>query len=155
MLDVTECPKLAPPAEWEYFSPKKQTHTLKYEMGFNMTASKIVWVNGPFKGTVHDVTIARSTIIHQMLPEERALADKAYIGDMHFLCPFKPPRTILEKEFNTKHYQVRQSIERLNRRFKKWNCLSTPWRHDVCHHHFAFYVIASITQIDLLIHPIN
>ena len=39
----------------------------------------------------HDITIARDCLVGLMEDGERALADKGYIGDCHFLCPFNQP----------------------------------------------------------------
>jgi len=123
-------------------------HTLSYEIAISISSPhEIVWVNGPFKGSTHDLTIAKSNIIHQMLPGEKALGDLGYIGHHNFVCPYKPARSQEQKLFNRNHYAIRQSIERLNKRLKLFNCLKTKWRQSFELHKCAFYLITYITQI--------
>ena len=60
VIDVTECPIDKPNNEdWVYYSKKKGYHTLKYEIVVSMNPKIILWVNGSFAGSIHDLTIAR------------------------------------------------------------------------------------------------
>lgn len=115
----------------------------------------IVWVNGPYRGSVHDLKIAKKLLVKKMKRGEMALADKGYVGHEKFLCPLKPPKNKEESLFNAKHYRVRQAIERLNKRLKHFSCLRQKWRQALWLHEFVFHVIAYITQIDLLYHPLT
>lgn len=159
MVDVTECAIWEPGLyEWEYFSPKKQTHTLKYELCLSMKEHKIVWVNGPYKGSVNDLTIARDKLTHA-LANEKGMGDKAYIGDIHFIAPYKPARDHEQRLFNKHHYTVRQSIERLNKRLKHFECLKRTWRmrgdEGMLLHKWSFYFICYMTQIDFNTSPLT
>ena len=79
MIDVTECPIWEPQYyEWEYYSTKNKFHALKYEVAISMTSHQIIWINGPYKGSVHDMKIARDKFLKQLQATERALADKGY-----------------------------------------------------------------------------
>ena len=58
IVDVTECPIERPFLnEWEFFSGKKRRHTLKYEIAVHIQTGRIVWIAGPFRGSVHDLTV--------------------------------------------------------------------------------------------------
>ena len=118
-----------------------------------------LWVYGGITGTTQDLTIALSRFIHQLLPNERVFADKGYRGCPIFLTPIAGKWETLsqaQQTWNFIHTHLHWAhIERVNKRLKHWKCLKTPWRHDISHHHFAFYVIAKITNIALLVEPLN
>lgn len=122
-----------------------------------MKSHKIVWLNGPYKGSVHDLTIARDKVTKKMNNNEKALADKGYIGEEKFCCPIKRRNlTPQEMAFNTMHYQVRQSIERLNGRIKGFKCFQSPWRNRNYHlHKVAFFVVVGLIQLDMPFHPLT
>lgn len=160
IIDVTECPIWAGVEfEWEYYSTKSKLHSLKYELAISITTQKIIWVNGPYKGSTHDLTIARDKLTHQLGKKEKALADKAYIGDWHFITPYKPAVGEQQETFNYNHAAIRQSIERLNRRIKQFHCFVHPWRlkgpSRLTLHKYAFYFVSYITQLELIIHPLT
>lgn len=154
-MDCTECPIASPVNEpWAYYSPKKATHTLKYEIGLHMKEDIIVWISASYKGSVHDLTIAKDGLCKNMKPGEKALGDKGYVGHKNFLAPFKSPKTPEQKQFNKSHYKVRARIEMLNRRFKTWGCLKVAWRHSLEYHSLVFKLIGYIIQYDLKVRPL-
>ena len=83
------------------------------------------------------------------------LADKAYIGDHHFITPFKPAQTEAEKYFNTQVHKQRQKIEKIIRRIKIWRAVKCVWRHGIELHYYVFHVIANITYLLLIINPLD
>lgn len=118
-------------------------------------STKIIWVRGAFGGSVHDLTIARRELIFHLSPNERILADKAYIGEPnHFICPYKPPKTQSQLEFNSCQHKHRAIVERMNRRIKIFHCLTTPWRHDLTLHEIVFFVCCQITNLSLCYEPL-
>jgi hypothetical protein len=158
--DFTECPIWQPTLyEWEYYSPKMKTHTLKYELAISMKDHKIVWINGPYKGSVHDSTIVREKFLAILEDNETALTDKGYIGVPQMACPFKPCMTEQHKAFNLKHYSIRQSVERANSRVKQFACLKRPWRmrgsKAFSYHKMAFYVCSYLTQLQFIEKPLT
>lgn len=155
IVDVTECPiELPQISEWEYWSGKKNKHTLKYELVCSFIHPQIVWCNGPFKGSVHDLTIARSDLIHLLNEGEALLADKAYLGEECFITPHRPARTETEKQFDAIVNKHRQRIERINKRIKHFRSVKEIWRHDISLHHFVFIVVTHITNINLIEKPL-
>jgi hypothetical protein len=160
MIDVTECPIWTPlQYEWEYYSVKTKSHTLKYELAISMNNHRILWVNGPYKGSVHDSKIIRDKFLKALTTNERAIADKGYIGVPGIIAPFKPARSPEQKQFNLNHYTVRQSIERCNKRVKQFMCFRQKWRIrgllGFKMHKWAFYVVCYITQLQFLEKPLT
>lgn len=124
IVDVTRV-KISNPVlhAWEYYSVKDGFPALKYEVAISLR-NKIIWVNGPYKGAVSDIEVARDRLCFAMEINERALADKGYIGSGHFYCPHRGACTPDQKRENAKHNSVRQSIERCNKRIKNFEICS-------------------------------
>src|SRR5690606_909028 len=94
--------------------------------------------------------IARKLLTLVMDDGEKLMADKAYIGDTHFLAPFKPSRTPTEEVFNAYHNALRQMVERLIRRIKIFRAVKEVWRHDLALHKKVFFVVCQITNLLLI-----
>jgi len=114
----------------------------------------IIWVNGPHKGSVHDIQIARAAIVNNMVQGEKGLGDKAYIGSEHFWAPYKPAQSSEQRKYNITHHKYHQNIERINRRLKSWHILKACYRGEKEAHHFVFYVLCYITNIVLQERPL-
>lgn len=160
MVDGTECEIWAPSQyEWEYYSVKAKTHTLKYEVAISMKPHNIIWVSGPFKGSVHDATVCRSGFVQQLSSIETALGDKGYLGVQKLVCPFKPAVGRDQKDFNLMHYKVRQAIERCNKQLKQFSILRDVWRfyqkNSAGIHKIVFYDICYITQLTFIESPLT
>ena len=156
IVDTTECPVQVPAEEeWLYYSVKKARHTVKYEVVISMgPTARIIWFNGAFGGSVHDLTIARRDLLPIMHHSECILADKAYIGENQFVCPFKPPKNEEEKRFNAKLHDARSNIERMNKRLKNFNILTQVWRHQLVLHELVFEVICNLVNLMLVDEPL-
>jgi hypothetical protein len=95
-IDVTVCPIERPKKHQEqYYSAKHKCHALKYEIAVHLKTGLVIWVSGAYPGSMHDLTIAKTKFINILQNNEIALADKAYIGDFHFLTPFMNTRIYL------------------------------------------------------------
>jgi len=58
------------------FLGKKKTHTIKYEIGVNLTNGLIIWHFGGLPGRVHDINItAIGELVSQLASDEYILAD--------------------------------------------------------------------------------
>lgn len=127
-IDCTVCKikRPNPSIQSSYWSVKHQNHCLKYELVVNLNNGLICWVNGPFSGSVHDLTAARSTLLKRFPPpDERILADKGYIGEPEkILTPFKPARTPAENLYNRLHAKHQSIVERRNCTFKSFKLFS-------------------------------
>ena len=110
----------------------------------------LVWLEGPFPaGEFSDITIFRHTLIHHLDPFERVVADDGYVGE----APGKvkcPCTGIDSPEERAMMSRVRSRHETLNGRFKCWEILNTPFRHNiVTQHGTVFRAIAVIIQVSI------
>jgi len=156
IVDVTECPIERPFLnEWEFFSGKKRRHTLKYEIAVHIQTGRIVWIAGPFRGSVHDLTIARNGFIHNLFHNEQVLGDKAYVGDPRFIAPFRPACTTAQEHFNYIVSCKRLLVEQVIKRIKHFHAVCHEWRQSLPLHGIVFKVIANIVVMSLFIEPIK
>jgi len=76
-----------------YASHKYNKAAYKYEVAVSVYESKCVWINGPYKGTVHDITIFCNGLKAKILPGKKVIADKGYQSsrdDEHMLSTPNP-----------------------------------------------------------------
>jgi len=159
VLDVTEC-EIERPTQYEiqqqYYSGKSHCHSIKYEIGVNLKTGRFVWIAGGIPGSVHDLVIAKNSgILTALLPGEKILADKAYVGDAHFITPFKSPATMDEFHINSTISQLRQIVEHTIQRIKIFNCTQIKWRHDLSLHPLMFSTICKVLNLEFLFHPVQ
>ena len=125
---------------------------LRYEIGICIQTGLIVWVNGPFPaGTWVDITIFRHGLIAHLLPWEMVEADDGYRGQSNKI------RTKHEAGVTLEQYRAKGAArarhETINGRFKIFDILTKPWRHDRNQHWFVVRAIAVITQLSLMERP--
>lgn len=132
---------------------------LKYEVAVNLISGMICWVHGGCPGKVHDLTLAGSAFLQQLLPGERVFADKIYTGCASFLVAHKGRLEHLtpeQQQWNNYHTLVHfEHIERVNRRLKIWKSMKKEWRHSLLLHSYSFNVIAKLTNVELAFYPLN
>jgi hypothetical protein len=67
---------------------------LCYKLGVDIVESNLVWINGPFPGSYHDITIFCNDLRHFLDPFECIEADDGYIGEAPFTSSAtRVPRT--------------------------------------------------------------
>jgi len=161
VIDGTECPINRPSnneTQRLYYSGKKKQHTIKYIVGCDINTGKILFVDGSYPGSYHDMKIATLSQITDKLPSnEYILADKAYIGDQNIIVPFKRNDIVMDEQvfINSFINQVRVIIENVYGRMKAWKCLVMDWRHDLDIHNYAFKFICGAINLDFKYHPIR
>ena len=65
-----------------YYSQKFNQSGLDYELGIAAYENKLVWMNGPFNASRHDITIFRRAGLKDMIPPgHRVIADNGYKGE--------------------------------------------------------------------------
>ena len=72
IVDGTECRIQRPSMDSVqrlFYSGKKKCHTIKYEVAVNKANGHFCWVNGPFPGSVHDITMLRLGGLLNAIPE--------------------------------------------------------------------------------------
>ncbi|CEO99925.1 hypothetical protein PBRA_007659 [Plasmodiophora brassicae] len=154
IVDVTRV-KIEKPAlhPWEYYSKYDNFHALKFEVVVSaMKPHLIIWVSGPWKGAVSDITIARELLIPSLGEGERLMGDKGYAGEPAKIITPISGRDLTrdDRAFNRRHNSVRQVVERALQRVKRWKCLSETWRRDLGECEVAFHVICGITNFQFV-----
>jgi DDE superfamily endonuclease len=131
-----------------FFSYKFKKPALSYEVALCIQTGSIVWINGPFPGTYHDITIFRTSLLSHLDRGERVEADDGYIGEApeHVKCPMSFANPL---ETTKMQQQVRSRQETVNARFKDWGCLQQKFRHDLLKHSNCFRSVAVITQLSI------
>ncbi len=122
---------------------------LRCEIGVDILAGNIVWVNGPFAaGKYTDIEIFRLGLAHWLEEFKRVEADDGYIGEAPHKV--KCPGCMSNPDENQ---EMQKSVwarhESLNGWLKNWAILSTMYRHDLMEHGNVFWAIAVITQIGI------
>lgn len=144
----------APPANfpgtyWDYqclwFSFKHRCSAIKYEVGVHFRTGRIVWINGPKRGAMNDITMARTLLTSMMLPGEMALADRGYVGDEHFVTPMKGRRIPVDITLE----QLRGHVERVIGRIKFFKIIRDEYRGNLEIHPFLFDAVCRIVNINI------
>lgn len=140
-----------------YWSAKDKFSALKYEVAVTLRNPRIIWVSGPFKGSISDISIARERngFIASMRNNEVSLADKGYVGADKLWYPAKEPCTPEQRRSNYKLARLRQVIERANQRIKIFKSMAGTWRHDFEFNGKCFHVVCKITNIIFEAEPLN
>ena len=122
---------------------------LRYEIGVDILAGNIVWIEGPHAaGKYPDVEIFRRGLAHWLDKFERVEADEGYIGEapLKVKCPGCPSNPT---EHQSLQKRVQGRHESMNGRLKNWEILKSMYRHDIMEHGNVFRAIAVVTQISI------
>ena len=136
-----------------FWSYKFKKSGLRYEVGLCILTGDICWWSGPYApGKWNDLTIFRDSLQLMLEPGERCETDRGYQGSAptHVKCP-----GVLWADLNTAEMQqrVRSRQETVDERFKNWEILSTPYRHNLLEHQMVFGAIVVLTQLSLAANP--
>eukprot|EP00804_Cyclotella_cryptica_P002591 CCRYP_010417-RA/>CCRYP_010417-RA protein AED:0.07 eAED:0.04 QI:0/0/0/1/1/1/2/0/297 len=133
------------------FDPKLCSHKfksngLKYEVGVCIQTGNIVWINGPFRAGVHDITISRQAVIGALNEGEMIKADGGYEGEPFYI---KIPDDCTSSEQRYMKTVTRSHHETANKRFKIFEVLERLFRHPFNKHSSCFRAVAVITQLNI------
>mmetsp|Transcript_28962 Transcript_28962/g.42271 ORF Transcript_28962/g.42271 Transcript_28962/m.42271 type:complete len:217 (-) Transcript_28962:448-1098(-) len=121
---------------------------LRYEVCLCILTGDIVWINGPFPASYHDITIFRSSLKSHLAPTERTEADNGYVREAPRHC--KTPNSFTNpEETEFMQQRVRNRQETINKRFKDWGILRQRYRHNSVDHGDAFRAVAMLTQLSI------
>jgi DDE superfamily endonuclease len=150
-VDGIDCPIEEPsPFSSIWYSHKLNAAGQRYKIGICIQSGKIVWVNGSYPpGPWPDLRIFRHRLIHVLLRDEWIVADRGYREGLEF---------VIYKGVGPDWYQdmMAKSLARheaINSRFKRFNILSTHYRHDLDSHETTFAAIACVVQVSLEVNP--
>jgi hypothetical protein len=129
---------------------------------------EILDIDGPFKGTGADITIARITIIPRMSVNEKVWTDAAYSrrdrpANFVLEAPFTPFLALVcgknlskeQKQTNKRIYRARQIVERSILCLKQYAHITQSWPYSFKLHCLCIYAQAKLVNFDLQYHPLN
>ena len=137
---ITQDFRTDPSTKWYDF--KSHSSGLKYEYAMSIRKPKIIWRNGPFPASFHDITIFRGGKsdepkeswkrdslyfkMEEFVPGKKAIGDSAYEGE--------PEKVFVAKEGQSKDLRefmarVKQREETLHSRLQSFNVLMNHFRH--------------------------
>jgi len=149
-IDVTAFRIYRPSNERIFYSVKHKCHVLKYEFVVDLVSELIIWFNGPWEGSKHDLTITRKLLIYEMEEDEKFIVDKAYIGCKYFLISNRNPQK-KEREISKLISKFQFVIKRKNGRIKDFYLFRNDWRgHDFGLHKKFVYILCNVMNMEIL-----
>jgi hypothetical protein len=132
---------------------KKFNHgAAKYEIAISIFTSKVVWINGPYRGGEHDMIVLRQGgLLDNIADGKLAVVDRGYPSSRpEEMSKLSLPNVHDPKEVNNFKSRSRLRQETFNGRLKFFNVLSETFRHgfDVHHHVFEAVVVILQDQMD-------
>ena len=158
------------------FSHKFNQAGVGYELAVSLRENALVWMNGPFVASKHDVTIFRENGLKAKTPiSKKGIAVRGYQGEKDILCTpnsqdtpelrklkvstvvlllfpsFAVPAThIIGTIIHPPHQtRARARHETFNARIKNFACLDARFRHGISKHKICFEAVCVIVQYQL------
>jgi len=147
-VDGTDCRINEPrnPFSKKWYSHKFKGPGVRYEIALNIRTGEICWINGPFQcGSWPDPSIFQVGLNNELAEGEMVHADKAYRYKNRCSTPFNQS---FRYERDQSH-RIRARHETVNKRFKDFSSLSTPFRHPLKKHSAVFHASAVCVQLAL------
>ncbi len=142
------------------YSHKSHGPALAYELGIAVFENRLVWINGPFDASTHDITMFRNenpsdddpveSLKQVMPPGKRAITDGGYRGEMNDHTA--PPSNKDSREVKKFKNRVRARHENFNARIKAFKILSETFRSVLekkKKHKTVFEAVCIVVQYDL------
>ena len=119
-----------------------------YELGISIRENLLVWINGPFLPSTHDITIFRKPhgLMSKIPDGKRAIGDSGYKGEPSKVAT----KNHLDSEEVAKFKnRVRARHENFNGRIKFDKVLDERFRHGLDKHKVCFEAVCVLTQYEL------
>ena len=130
-----------------FFSHKFKGRGLRYELGVCIATGHIVWINGPFRCGMNDLSIFRHAAKGALDEGEKVEADKGYVGEEVYI---NTPNKFNQKEDEEKMRGLARSRhETVNGRNNIFGVMKQPFRHDLSRHSSIFRACCVITQLNM------
>ena len=130
----------------KFYAFKFEKAGVNVEIGLDLFQDRIVWVNGPFPGSVHDLTMFRKEGGLKQKMEEtgsiKAVGDKGYRGENALISVHNSLDSPQVREFK-KRALARH--ETMNKRLKNFSCLGERFRHKF--HNFKKFLLAVVVTV--------
>lgn len=132
-----------------FYSHKFNGNGLRYEVGVCIATGDIVWISGPFRCGMNDLSVSREGgLLGGALKEgEMAEADLAYQGEKWYIKTPVGFHTRTQKEEGMK-LSAAARHETINGRLKIFEVLKNRYRHELTFHSSCFRAVAVITQLN-------
>jgi hypothetical protein len=132
-----------------FYSHKFKRNAVRYEVGVCIASGDIVWISGPFRCDVNDLTVSREggLLGGGLKRGEMAEADRGYVGEKWYLKTPTGFHTRTQGEEGMK-LQAAARHETVNGRLKIFKVLETSFRNDLVFHSSCFRAVAVITQLN-------
>ena len=123
---------------------------IKYKITLSVSTGQCIWINGPFCGGLHNITIfCDHGLKEKLLPGEVVIADRGYQTSRQDKQFISVPNIYDTKETAKFKSQVRLQHEGFNGRLKKYALMEVVWKHRMEKHGWAFGAIAVMVQYHL------
>ena len=120
-----------------WFGYKFKVTGVRYAVRIFIMCGGIVWMNGTYPCEFYNnIKIFQMALRNMLVSNEHVEADEGYIGKAptHVLCPKAIRCMKMTKEKKKLAQQVISRQETVNKRFKKFHCLTITWRHSIASH---------------------
>jgi hypothetical protein len=133
-----------------YYSHKFKQSALNYELGVSVFDNALVWLNGPSKASLHDISIFRAPNgLKDTIPQgKRVIADRGYCSK-HDAGVISTPNSHDMPNVRRFKSRARARHESFNGKIKNFKCLAECFRHELTNHKIAFEAICVICQYQL------
>lgn len=129
------------------YSHKFKQSGLNYELGLSVFDDSLVWMNGPFKASRHDITVFRNAGLQERIPAgHRVIGDRGYIGEPAVISTTNAHDPAALRKFKSR---ARARHESFNGRIKNFKSLDERFRHGVTKHKVVFEAICVICQYQM------
>jgi hypothetical protein len=103
-------------------------------------------MNGPYKASVHDITIFRDGLMAKIPRGKKVNADKGYRGEKAIIST---PNSHDPPDLRQFKSRARARHETFNARIKNFSCLDVRFRHGIDNHKICFEAVCVIVQYQL------
>jgi hypothetical protein len=131
----------------EFYSHKTHKPALNYELGISVYEDKLVWMNGPFPVSQHDINIFRTEGLKDKIPVSKlVIGDCGYLGEPDIIST---PNLHDPIEVRKLKNRARSRQETFNARIKNFACLSSCCQHKIHKHKILFEAVCVICQYQM------
>lgn len=132
----------------KWYSHKYNKAGAGYELGISISTNRLVWMNGPFRAGLNDVTIFTKKGLKAKLQAcgKKAIGDGGYSG--HTQQMSTPNSHDSKQVFKFKSRALKRH-EKFNGMLKTFDCLSGRFRHGVDRFKNCFEAVCVIAQYQM------
>ena len=139
------------PYDKAMYSHKHNNAALKYEIAIDIYRSKVVWISGPHKASIHDKTIYDGGLRDKIPANKKIIVDRVYGSraepdEQATLCV---PNACDSKNLRNFKSRVRARHESFNGRLRHFKALSDTFHHAKSKHVHVFESICVMVQYQM------